>query len=328
MQTHVEAWFTPQSLEALLGTPAGKTQEIAQAYLVKGGKRWRPLLALCSYQAFKTGNGEALPAALQPLAVAVECFHKASLIHDDIEDNDDLRYGDKTLHKLWGVPIALNVGDYLLGEGYRMIALCDAPAEARARMLLSAAAGHRCLCTGQGDELVWMRAPAPMGVAQVLDIFRRKTAPAFEVALHLGAIAAGADAEVLRTLSDFSKSLGVAYQVRDDIDDYRQDGNDGHQPMALRPSVLLAIAHEAAAGRDRAFLDDVWRQRPREGWTTDDLRRVYDSLGVLDKAAALLEEHRNQALAHLRDLRSGNLTALQGAIARMLLTIASTPSAR
>ena len=63
-----------------------------------------------------------LPEDLRKVAVAVECFHKASLIHDDIEDNDALRYGEKTLHEEHGVAVALNVGDLLIGEGYRLLA--------------------------------------------------------------------------------------------------------------------------------------------------------------------------------------------------------------
>ena len=82
-----------------------------------------------------------LPVDLRRLAVAVECFHKASLIHDDIEDNDSLRYGEPTLHVSHGVPFALNVGDFLLGEGYRLIGQCEAPAENRVAMLQAAAAG-------------------------------------------------------------------------------------------------------------------------------------------------------------------------------------------
>src|SRR5207302_38560 len=135
---------------------------------------------------------EPLPRGLRNLAVAVECFHKASLVHDDIEDGDATRYGEPTLHELHGTPVALNVGDLLLGDGYRLIATCDAPAEQIAEMVRIAAAGHRTLCLGQGAELCWARTPQPLTSVQVLDIFRQKTAPAFEVALRLGAAYAGA----------------------------------------------------------------------------------------------------------------------------------------
>ena len=106
--------------------------------------------------------GAALPDDIKKIAVAIECFHKASLIHDDIEDNDATRYGEKTLHAEYGVPVALNVGDLLIGEGYRMIASSKESPEQKSQMLLVAAQGQRQLCRGQGEELCWARDPAPL----------------------------------------------------------------------------------------------------------------------------------------------------------------------
>ncbi|HAU36995.1 MAG TPA: polyprenyl synthetase, partial [Phycisphaerales bacterium] len=97
-----------------------------------------------------------------------ECFHKASLVHDDIEDGDDHRYGDLTLHCRYGVPVALNVGDLLLSEGYRLLAEAPLPDAARARMLRAAAEGHRQLCIGQGAELCWTRSPGPISLDELL----------------------------------------------------------------------------------------------------------------------------------------------------------------
>src|SRR5207249_2092974 len=151
---------------------------------------------------------------IRKLAVAIECFHKASLIHDDIEDNDALRYGEKTLHEEYGVPVALNVGDLLIGEGYRLIGTCEAAPEQKAAMLTVAAEGQRQLCRGQGAELCWTREPKPLNSSQVLDIFRRKTAPAFEVALRLGAIYAGEQEDLAEVLGTYSEALGIAYQIR------------------------------------------------------------------------------------------------------------------
>ncbi len=124
------------------------------------------------------------------MAIAVECFHKASLIHDDIEDGDAERYDQRTLHAEYGVPIALNVGDLLLGEGYRLLAEVDVPDVQKVELLQAAARGHRNLCLGQGSELAWMRAPGPMTLKDLLHIFRMMTAAAFEGALILGALIA------------------------------------------------------------------------------------------------------------------------------------------
>jgi geranylgeranyl diphosphate synthase type II len=81
---------------------------------MRAGKRWRPLLTVAAYQAMSDTPGKPIPTDLMKLAVAVECFHKASLIHDDIEDGDATRYGEKTLHEEHGLAVALNVGDLLI----------------------------------------------------------------------------------------------------------------------------------------------------------------------------------------------------------------------
>ena len=128
-QRQVAVWFEPASLQALLLRSGTDTERIAIDWLSKGGKRWRPLLSLCVHQALRPSAAPAIPAPLIKLAVAVECFHKASLVHDDIEDEDASRYGEPTLHCQHGVAVALNVGDLLIGEGYRLIAASGASAE-------------------------------------------------------------------------------------------------------------------------------------------------------------------------------------------------------
>src|SRR5712675_3437137 len=117
-------------------------------------------------------------------------------------------------------------------------------------MLLVAAEGQRQLCRGQGAELCWAREPAPLGSLQVLDIFRQKTAPAFEVALRLGALYAGTDQheEVSDVLRVYSEALGIAYQIRDDLSDLGSKG-ETDDIQGLRPSLLLAVAYERAQDR-------------------------------------------------------------------------------
>src|SRR5207244_1168243 len=223
----------------------GETERIARDWLKRAGKRWRPFLTVATFQALRDNTGAALPEDIRKIALAVECFHKASLIHDDIEDGDAMRYGEKTLHEEYGIPVALNVGDLLLGEGYRLIGECDVDAEARAAMLKIAAAGHRTLCLGQGAELCWVRSPQQLSSLQVLDIFRQKTAPAFEVALRLGAAYAGQhdDENLCEILSKYSEALGIAYQIRGDIEDLAEQADCG-AIAALRPTLPLALDGE------------------------------------------------------------------------------------
>ena len=133
LRQQVDPWFALESLDETLGPPTGETERIARAWLARSGKRWRPVLAVCTYKAFHDHDDAPLTDDIHRVALAVECFHKASLIHDDIEDDDDLRYGQLTLHEEYGVPVALNVGDFLLGEGYRLIAESGLEPRQRAR---------------------------------------------------------------------------------------------------------------------------------------------------------------------------------------------------
>src|SRR5437762_2814054 len=169
LRDEVDFWFTPAVLDLIMGGAEGETERIARAWLGRAGKRWRPFLSVAAYQALRDTPGATLPEDIRKVAVAVECFHKASLIHDDIEDNDAMRYGEKTLHEEYGVPVALNVGDLLIGEGYRLIGACKASPEQKTQMLLAAAHGQRQLCRGQGAELCWARDPAALTSLQVLD---------------------------------------------------------------------------------------------------------------------------------------------------------------
>jgi geranylgeranyl pyrophosphate synthase len=310
LRNEVDGWFTPEGLDEIFGGAAQtSTETIAREWLARAGKRWRPFLSVCAWRALQADPDTATPAYLRNVAVAVECFHKASLIHDDIEDGDDRRYGADALHIEHGVPVALNIGDLLIGEGYRLLAECDVPHDIRTRMFRAAAAGHRTLCLGQGAELQWARSPQRLQALQVLDIFRRKTAPAFEVALRLGAACAGAGDDVDRVLTRYSDALGIAYQIRDDIEDL----DASHAPddvQALRPSLPLAIAHERAKGDQRAFLDAAWQGGIKDSKTAAEIRALIAELGAEDRCRSLLESYKEQAIRSLPELRNASLKGL------------------
>jgi geranylgeranyl pyrophosphate synthase len=311
LREEVDFWFTPGSLDLILGAAAGETERIARDWLARAGKRWRPFLAVAAFEALQDQPGSPLPEDIRKLALAVECFHKASLIHDDIEDEDEFRYGEKTLHAEHGIPVALNVGDLLIGEGYRLIGSCQVSAEQKAAMLLVASNGQRQLCRGQGAELCWARHPRPLTSIEVLDIFRQKTAPAFEVALRLGALYAGNrhHDEVASVLESYSEALGIAYQIRDDLSDLGQEG-ETNDIAGLRPSLLLAVAHERAKDAPKADLESVWNRNPREGLDAVQIEALYRELKADERARLLLETYKEEAIRSLRDLENPSLKGL------------------
>lgn len=312
LRDDVDFWFSPASLDLVMGPPDGRTELIAREWLMRAGKRWRPFLAVAAFQALRSDTGATLPDDVKRIAIAVECFHKASLIHDDIEDNDATRYGEKTLHEEHGVAVALNVGDLLIGEGYRLIAACKATPAQKAAMVLVASEGQRQLCRGQGAELLWMRKPSPLTSLEVLDIFRRKTAPAFEVALRLGALYAGTHAHeaVEDVLRAYSEALGIAYQIRDDLSDLGTTG-ETNDIAGLRPSLLLAIAHERASSpAHRELTTALWHRAPLPGVDVPQVETLYTQLEAGDRCRSLLETYKEEAIRSLRDLENPNLKGL------------------
>lgn len=332
LRQQVDTWFTPEALRGVLGPVEGGeggADSIAREWLGRAGKRWRPFLTVCAWKALQddanAGADGVFPEDLRRAAVAVECFHKASLIHDDIEDDDRARYGEPTLHLEHGTAVALNVGDLLVGEGYRLLAECESVhASVRGEMIKIASAGHRTLCLGQGAELTWAHAPAPLTPLQVVEIFRRKTAPAFEVALRIGAALADADDEVHATLTKYSEALGIAYQIKDDLEDLDDaEGLAGDDVRGARPSLPLAIAYERAKGEQKALLERVWRREVMDtragadaGHVADadavfaEVRRIITEIGAEERCRGLLDAYKEQAIRALPELDQASLKGL------------------
>lgn len=168
----------------------------------RGGKRLRPRLLKAVYRRIlPDGNAD-----LSALTDAIESFHKASLIHDDIQDGDATRDGAPTVWREHGVPLAIAAGDWLLAYGIARVADADFPnvadlSKATSRAILQ-------LCEGQGDELA--------GSADYVSVCERKTGSLFALAAELGALAAGADPAPYR---EWGLAYGVLFQIRDDLRD-------------------------------------------------------------------------------------------------------------
>jgi geranylgeranyl pyrophosphate synthase len=308
LKDRVSTWLSRGSLEAVFAQSGTETERVAIEWMAKAGKRWRPFLTACVFEALSDEQTDVSEDTLRKAAVAVECFHKASLIHDDIEDGDSKRYGQQTLHEEYGVPVALNIGDLLLGEGYRLLIELDVAADVKTKLLDAAVQGHRTLCLGQGSELAWARNPGPLKVEEVLHIFRQKTSPAFEVALSLGAILAGADGQITGVLSNYSDALGTAYQIHDDLEDLRSPEKE-HLLKGRYPSIILAMAYEAGSQHDKALLEQVW-SGPGSEIDTGDVERIIISLDIEAAAYRMMESHKSRAIGSLIPLKNSELKSL------------------
>lgn len=311
----VQGWFSDAALRKRMGEPQTHADRLARTWLERGGKRWRPFLTAACWRALTPPESRGETNVVQALAIAVECFHKASLVHDDIEDGDASRYGQDTLHVTHGIPVALNVGDLLIGEGYRLIAESGAPPERMQALLAAASRAHVSLCRGQGEELAWRDAPTPLSCQHVLAMFRLKTAPAFAVALELGAICAGATESTCAALRTFSDALGVAYQIRDDLEDLEEK-----RLLPLAPSILLAIASEEDAGQVRAHLrtSHTSVHAAHDADATEAWVSLFQTVEAPARAEQLLRHARQEAL---RSLEAMPYPALQHLLRQALTRI-------
>lgn len=309
LRKEIDGWFTREALDVTMGPVVGEVEEISRQWMTRAGKRWRPFLSVAVFQALRGDPEAPLPDDIKRLVAGVESFHKASLIHDDIMDDDATRYGEQTLHREIGVPVALTTGDLLIGEGYRLLESCQVSLAQRAEMLRVSAESQRELSRGQGAELLWARNPKPLTTKQVIEIFRSKTAPAFEASLRLGAIYAGQHERHLPALQAYSQALGIAYQIQDDLGDWGPEAESDDLAL-MRPSIVLAAAYEKAQGDDKKKLEAVWRRQPLPGSTPQDIATLCRSLKADERARLLLESYKDTAIRSLREVESANLKGL------------------
>jgi geranylgeranyl pyrophosphate synthase len=297
LRREVLPWFEAAAWSGTVGRDPGETPLEAVRWMTGSGKRWRPTLFLGMVRALAA---EADTALLAPIGRAIECFHKASLIHDDIEDQDLLRDGAPALHARIGLPAALNVGDFLIGEGYRLLAGIPGSDSLKTALITIAAAGHRDLCVGQGLELGWIRTPDRLSVRQLLDIFSLKTAPAFSVALKMGAAFGGMPSSSFPAIDGFSRAIGIAWQIRDDLADPLENRADKPFP----PHILLALTFDhSSSAQSRALLDTLQPHFKADPFYA----LLHESIAANDlraEARRLQEDYLRQARAALQDVEN------------------------
>jgi geranylgeranyl pyrophosphate synthase len=256
-------------------TRPARLHEAMRYSLQAGGKRLRPVLALAAAELFETSAEAAVPAA-----VAIECVHTYSLVHDDLPcmDNDDLRRGRPTAHKAFDEATALLAGDAMLTHAFAMLAAHYANNPALAVALireLADAAGSRRLIGGQMEDLL-AEHKSDATSAELEFIHLNKTAAMIEASLVLGGLVAGATENHIVSLRRAGRDLGLAFQIIDDVLDATADsatlgktagkdakadkttfvklhGLDASRRMARERSDAARVAFQELPG-DKAFL--------------------------------------------------------------------------
>lgn len=295
--------------------PIAATEAIAYDFLARGGKHSRPFITLAAYDAVKGGEATCsdgdiqaadIPDAVRRAALSIETFHKASLVHDDIEDDDAYRYGQPAVHHRFGIASAINVGDYMIGLGYRLLSRDmvgdQVDAATRVDLLDSLAAAHVRLSEGQGAELLWRDAKdRRLQPIDALKIYALKTSPAFEAALYSGVRIAGDASELVEPIRRFSRNLGVAFQIINDLNDWIGDDSNkltaGADVIAGRPTLLWALALQHLDEADQDTLlglagDDCNLSVGERLRTAESLYRKSD---VFDLSLQLVDKHQARA---------------------------------
>ncbi|MCL6089398.1 MAG: polyprenyl synthetase family protein [Candidatus Marsarchaeota archaeon] len=180
-------------------------------FLDLGGKRFRPLLALASSRACGGRDSDTLPAA-----AAIELFHNFTLIHDDIEDDSQMRRGKPCLHIRHGVPLALNAGDGLFMLVWRAALSIKSPRSAAVQKAMLDA--FTAVLEGQAKELGWHRRHAwDLSAEDYLSMVGGKTAALVQASCSVGALCASAKPAQVKALASYGHSMGVAFQIQDDV---------------------------------------------------------------------------------------------------------------
>jgi geranylgeranyl diphosphate synthase type I len=237
----------------LKGNPK-KLYDAAGHLIVNGGKRLRPYMVIKSCQILKGKVSNAMPAAS-----AVEMVHNFSLVHDDIMDNDEMRHGVPTVHKKFGMPIAILAGDVLFSKAFQIITDSKLSPTATTQLVSRLAKACVDICEGQLLDVKMAEEKKIPSQTEYITMIGKKTAALFDVSCAMGAICATNKPKDISNLSSFGKNLGIAFQITDDLIGVMGDtkitkkpvGNDLREGKKSLP-ILMAI--KSAKGNDKKII--------------------------------------------------------------------------
>jgi len=201
-------------LEAI-STEISLTNDVSEHIISAGGKKIRPLIVILGAKCFGYNGRSAIH-----LAAALEFFHTSSLLHDDVIDNSDLRRGKKTAHTIWGSKSSVLVGDYLFSKAFQLMLETK---DLEVLKVLSHASN--VITQGEVKQLLYIN-NANITKEDYMDIIRDKTATLFEAAARVGAMLAKKSSEEINAMKKFGLHLGNAFQMIDDIFDYKSNPKD------------------------------------------------------------------------------------------------------
>ncbi len=259
------------------GSDVQMIPEVANHLISSGGKRLRPMLTLAAASLYGyQGDNDVL------LATAVEFMHTATLLHDDVVDESDLRRGKSTARMIWGNQASVLVGDFLLGQAFKM--MVDAGSMDALGVLANAAS-----VIAEG-EVMQLAAAKNMETTEdeYLAVIGAKTAALFAAAAEVGPIIAGQNKDARKALKSYGMNLGLAFQLVDDVLDYggkaadlgKNTGDDFREGKITLP-VILAYRRGTAEERD------FWKRAIEQGESSDE--NLEKAMGLITKYGSLAD---------------------------------------
>lgn len=266
-------------------------EKISDYIISAGGKRLRPLLVLLAGNALGKKDQE-----LQLLAATIEFLHTSTLLHDDVVDKSDLRRGRQTANAKWGNAPSVLVGDFLYARSFEMmVKLASLPV----MQIISFAT--RIIAEGEVLQLTKVR-DASTTEETYMQVIRGKTAMLFEASTHSAAVLANAPKEHAQALQAFGDALGVAFQLVDDLLDYKGDAetlgkNVGDDLAEGKPTLPLIITMRDGTPEQAKIV----RQAIQKGGIEDlsQITQAVEASGALAYTAQLAREYAEKAIGYL-----------------------------
>ena len=252
------------------------------------GKQLRPILLLLISGAFDKTSSKAIRAAL-----AIETLHITTLIHDDVVDESMLRRGKQTLNSIWGNKLAVLVGDYLYAKALNILVAID---DKEILKTISSVAQEM----GEGELLQQENAREyNLTEDRYYEVIRKKTAVLFSACCKIGAIAANASDEEIKTMALFGECLGIAFQIQDDILDYSKElntgktyGNDIREQKITLP---LILGLNNATEKQREEIKEIYHKESITQQEVDNIIDTITELGGIANAKKTIDEYFNKA---------------------------------